>query len=169
LGAVASFLALAIAGLASTDPQVVRAAYLAMPLIGWLVIVPASLGALVTGLVQALGTPWGLFRHYWVLVKFLLTIGGIVVLLLHMRVVDQLSRAATASALAPADLRGLRLQIAADAGAALVVLLVTTALAVYKPRGVTPFGRRRASLARRQPTASRARSEIEGGGEHANG
>jgi hypothetical protein len=144
VGAVASFLALAVAGLVSADFQVVRAAYLAMPVIGWLVIVPASLGALATGLVQSLGTPWGLFRHYWVLVKFLLTVGAIAVLLLHMRMVSHLSRAATASVLASADLRGLRLQIAADAGAGLVVLLVTTALAVYKPRGVTPFGRRRA-------------------------
>jgi hypothetical protein len=144
LGAVAGFLVLAIAGLTSADQQLVRAAYLAMPLIGWLVIVPASLGALATGLIQSLGTPWGLFRHYWVLMKLLLTAGAIAVLLLHLRVVGKLSTAATASALASADLRGLRIQIAANAGAALVVLLVTTALAVLKPRGLTPFGRRRA-------------------------
>jgi len=48
LGAVAGFLTLAIAGLTSQDAQMVRAAYLAMELIGWFVIVPASLGALLT-------------------------------------------------------------------------------------------------------------------------
>ena len=43
LGAVAAYLALAIAGLTSQDAQMVRAAYLAMKLIGWSVIVPLSL------------------------------------------------------------------------------------------------------------------------------
>src|SRR5947199_8514049 len=35
------------------------------------------------GVLLTLGTPWGLFRHYWILVKFLLTIGAITVLLVH--------------------------------------------------------------------------------------
>src|SRR5438876_8144523 len=76
LGAVVAYLALAIAGLTSQDAQRVRAACLAMELIGWFVIVPCSLAALLTGVVQSLGTEWGLFRHYWILVKFLLTIGA---------------------------------------------------------------------------------------------
>ena len=74
LGAVAAFLALAVAGLTSRDAQVVRAAYLAMDLIARLVIVPAALASLLTGFVQSLGTPWGLFRHYWVLAKLLITV-----------------------------------------------------------------------------------------------
>ena len=76
LGAVVAYLALAIVGLTSRDAQIVRAAYLSMELIGWFVIVPFSLAALLTGLVQSLGTQWGLFRHYWILVKFLLTTGA---------------------------------------------------------------------------------------------
>ena len=64
LGAVAGFLALAIAGLAGQDAQTVRAAYIAMALIAWFVIVPLTFAALLTGLVQSLGTAWGLFRHY---------------------------------------------------------------------------------------------------------
>jgi len=74
LGAVASFLALAVAGLTSQDAQMVRAAYLAMDLTAWCVIVPLSFASPLTGLVQSLGTEWGLFRHYWVLIKFLITI-----------------------------------------------------------------------------------------------
>ncbi len=50
LGADAGFLALAIAGLISQDAQMVRAAYLAMDVIGWFVIVPFSFAALLTGL-----------------------------------------------------------------------------------------------------------------------
>ena len=61
LGAVVACLALAIAGLTRQDAQVVRAAFLSMELIGWFVIVPLSLAALFTGLVQSLGTEWGLF------------------------------------------------------------------------------------------------------------
>lgn len=69
LGAVAAFLALAVAGLGGNDAPVVRAAYLGMDLTARFVIVPLVLASLVTGLIQALITPWGLFRHYWVLAK----------------------------------------------------------------------------------------------------
>ena len=61
LGAVAGFLALAIAGLTSQQSQTVGAAYLAMELITWSVIIPLSLASLVTGLVSSVGTDWGLF------------------------------------------------------------------------------------------------------------
>jgi hypothetical protein len=83
LGAVASFLALSIAGLTREDPQQVHAAYLAMELTTWYVIVPLSLASLVTGVVQALGTAWGLFRHYWVPIKLLMTLLATLILLLH--------------------------------------------------------------------------------------
>ena len=73
LGAVAVFLVLAITSLTSLDAQLVRGLYLAMEVTGWYVIVPLCLASLVTGLVVSLGTAWGLFRHYWVLAKFLIT------------------------------------------------------------------------------------------------
>jgi hypothetical protein len=143
LGAVAGFLALAVAGLTGQDAQMVRAAYLAMGLTGWFVIVPLSLASLLTGLVQSLGTEWGLFRHYWVLVKLLITILATIVLLVHMRPISHLAGVAAETTLSSADLRGLRIQLVANAGAALLVLLVATILAVYKPRGMTPYGRRK--------------------------
>jgi hypothetical protein len=143
LGAVAVFLALAVAGLSSGDAQLVRSAYLAMELTGWFVIVPLSLAALLTGLVQALGTTWGLFRHYWVLIKFLITVVASVLLLVHMRPTTNLARAAAERTLSSSDLRGARIQLVADAGAALLALVVNTALSVYKPRGMTPYGRRK--------------------------
>jgi hypothetical protein len=40
-----------------------------MELTTWIVIVPLSLAALLTGVVQSLGTPWGLFRHRWIVAK----------------------------------------------------------------------------------------------------
>jgi len=143
LGAVAGFLALAVAGLTSRDAQMVRAAYLAMELTGWFVIVPLSLASLLTGLVQSLGTDWGLFRHYWILVKLLIAILATIVLLVHMQPITYLGGVAAETTLSSADLRGLRIQLVADAGAALLVLLVATTLSVYKPHGMTRYGRKR--------------------------
>jgi len=140
LGAVAAFLALAIAGLVSRDDQTATAAYIAMELTGWLVIVPLGLAALLTGLVQALGTKWGLLRHYWVLVKFLLTVGADFLLILHMQATSRLAGAAKAFAWSGGDFRSLRIRIVADAGAALAVLLIVTVLSVYKPWGLTGYG-----------------------------
>ena len=143
LGAVAGFLALAIAGLNSQDAQKVRAAYLAMELIGWFVIVPLSFASPLTGLVQSLGTSWGLFRHYWVVIKFIITIPATLLLLLHMQPVGHLARVVEETTIASGELAGLRVQLTADAGAAIVVLLVATTLSVYKPRGLTAYGRRK--------------------------
>jgi hypothetical protein len=142
LGAVAGFLALAVAGLASGDARVVRASYVAMDLIGGYVIVPLGLGSMVVGIAQSLGTEWGLFRYYWVLVKFVLTIGAIALLMLHMQLVRFLADVAASTSLSSTDLRDLRIQLIGDASAALLVLLVATVLSIFKPRGMTRRGRR---------------------------
>ncbi|WP_427007730.1 DUF2269 domain-containing protein [Pseudarthrobacter sp. H2] len=145
LGAVVSFLVLAVAGLTSTNPQLVRAAYLAMDLIGWFIIFPLSLASLLSGIVQALGTVWGLFRHYWVLIKLLITALASALLLLHLQPVTHMAGIASASDLSPAAMTGMRGQLVADAGAAVIALLVATVLSVYKPRGTTRWGRTRAT------------------------
>ena len=143
LGSVAAFLALAIAGVGSQDPQLVRAAYLAMHVITWFVIIPFCVAALLTGLVQSLGTTWGVFRHYWVLTKLILTTLATIILLLHTQPIERVAAMAAETALSSADARQLRLQLVGDAAAALFVLLMTTALSVYKPWGLTPYGLRK--------------------------
>jgi len=142
-GAVAAFLALAVVGLQSSDPREVRAAYLAMDVTAWTVIVPLCLATLLTGVVQSLGTTWGMFRHYWVTAKLVLTVPASAILLLHMQPISYLADVAAAGALAGGDDRRLRIQLIANAGAALFVLVVTTVLSIYKPRGVTPYGQRK--------------------------
>lgn len=149
LGAVAAFLALAIAGLVSPDAQMVRASYLSMEMIGWFVIVPFCLASLLTGLVQSLGTEWGLFRYHWILVKFLLTILATIVLLLHMQPIGRMAGLAAETTIFGGDFRGLRIQLIADAGAAVVLLLVAVTLSVYKPWGRTSYGRRKQQEANR--------------------
>ena len=141
LGAVVAFLALAIAGLASQDAQMVRASYLMMELIGWFVLVPLSLASLLSGLVQALGTHWGLFRHYWVLFKLLITVLSTIVLLVYMKTLSYLSGVAAETMLSSGDLG--RLQTASPvlhASVGLLLLLVATTLSAYKPQGLTWYG-----------------------------
>jgi hypothetical protein len=143
LGAVASFLVLAIVGLEGTKAETVRGAYLAMDVLTWSLIVPLSMASLVTGILQALGTPWGLVRHYWVITKLVLTVVASAVLLMHTRPIGLVATHAAAAALASTDLRAVRVQLIGDAVAALVVLFATTVLSVYKPRGMTRYGWRR--------------------------
>ena len=142
LGAIVPYLALAIAGLSSRDVQLARAAYLSMELIGWFVIVPLSVGALLSGVIQSLGTPWGLFRHWWIVAKLLLTIIATVVLLAHMQAVSRMSRIAAEAAWSVADFHALRIQLVVHAAGGLMVLLTVTALSVFKPWGMTSYGRR---------------------------
>jgi hypothetical protein len=142
-GAVAVFLALAATGLTHSDAQMVRAAYIAMELATRMAIVPLAFGTLATGLIVALGTRWGLLRHYWIVAKLMITVVATAVLLLHTQPIEQMANAAAGSILETADLRRLRLQLIVNSSAALIALLTATALAVYKPRGMTGYGQRR--------------------------
>src|SRR5215211_2307555 len=140
IGAVIGYLALGVATVTSRDAQTVRAAWIAMELTGWYVIVPLALAALLTGLIMSLGTTWGLFRHYWVLISLVLTIFATIVLLLHMPTVSALADVARKAD--GAHLSGLGGDLF-HPGVGLLVLLVITVLNVYKPRGVTPYGWRK--------------------------
>ncbi len=143
LGAVAAFLALAIAGVTSQDAQMVRSFYLAMELIARFVIVPLSFAPLITGPVLSLGTPWGLFRHYWILAKLLITILSTLIMQAHMLPISRLADAAARATLSNSELRQLQFQMVIASAAALLALLAATALGVYKPRGMTQYGWRK--------------------------
>jgi hypothetical protein len=147
IGAVVAYLALGVAAVTSQDAQTVRAAWVAMEVTGWAVIVPLALAALLTGLVMSLGTPWGLFRHYWVVITLALTILATTVLLVHMPTVSALADLAREAD--GADLGGLGGDLL-HAGGGLLVLLVVTALNVYKPPGLTPYGWRKQHEERRE-------------------
>ena len=144
LGAVACVFALGVVGLTSQDLQRVRAVYLVLEPIGWFALVPLALASLVTGLVQALGTPWGLFRHYWVLFKLVMNLGAVVVLLLYMRTLAYLAGVAAATTSSSGEFGVLRTpSVVLHSVLALLLLIVATVLAIYKPRGRTRYGRRR--------------------------
>jgi len=147
LGAVAAFLVLSVAGLASHDADVVRGAYLSMDLISRFVIIPMCLAALATGLLQALGTPWGLFRYYWIVIKFSLAIFATIALLIHqfavMAVAAKRVSGAAAETLFSAEFGPLKTELVRAPSLSIVLLLVVTTLGVYKPWGLTRYGQRK--------------------------
>jgi uncharacterized membrane protein len=153
LGAVAAFLALGIVGLTSPDPQTVRGVYLVMEAAAWYVLVALAVASLVTGLVQSLGTTWGLFRHYWVLFKLGINVLATVVLLMYMQTFCALARVAADPG---ADLGAVRnASPVLHAALALLLLVVATVLAVYKPRGMTGYGQRKQRQRRAQRRVQR--------------
>lgn len=138
LGAVLAYLALDITAVTTSSGPLARAAYLAMDVIVWSVIVPLALATVLVGVTNALGTPWGLFRHYWVLVKLLLTVFAATVLLMEARTVSSLAAAASSGA----DPRELPGTLVHSVGGSVVLLLIL-GVSMFKPRGVTPYGWRK--------------------------
>ena len=139
LGAVACFAAISVVALVSADPVTVRGAYVVMEQTGWWVMLPLSVASLVTGVVQGLGTRWGVLRHYWVVIKLLINVVATLVLVMYMQTLvalaDDAVTAADPSVVAsPSPV--------VHAAGALMLLVCATVLSVYKPRGVTKRGRR---------------------------
>jgi hypothetical protein len=135
LGAVAVFLALAVTGLTSHDIQLARSSLIAMKISAWFVIVPFCLTALFTGIVQAVGTKWGLFKHYWIVVKLFLTVASTILLLLHMQPINYLAGVAADPSFSNSQETGRIINIITKAGGTILVLLTITTISVYKPWG----------------------------------
>jgi hypothetical protein len=145
IGAAVAYVALGVAAATSHDVLTVRGAWIALEVTGWWAIVPLAIAALLTGVVISLGTSWGLFRHYWVMFSFVLTVAATLVLLLHMPSVSSL-----AARVRQTDyLVGLGGDLFHPA-VGLLVLFTILGLNVYKPRGLTPYGWRRQQQERRE-------------------
>ena len=141
LGAILAFLVLAVVGLTSDDAALVRAVYLVAEPVTLYVIVPLAVASLVTGLIQSLVTTWGLFRHYWVVMKLLITVIAVGVLLMYTQTVDHFADLAGDRR---ADISQLRTpSFVLHSGIALLLLVIATVLAVYKPKGRTRRGWRK--------------------------
>lgn len=142
IGAVAAYTALDVAAATSQDPQMLRAAYLGMGLIAASVIVPLAIASLLTGLVMSIGTKWGLFRHWWVVISLLLTIFATLVLMVETQTINAFAAMAADPTTSSDDLRSMGSTLVHSVGGT-VVLVVVLALNVYKPRGLTPYGWRK--------------------------
>lgn len=140
IGAIVAFLVLALAGTRTPDLALARGFGVAVATTGWWAVVPFCLASLTTGIIQSLGTPWGLVRHYWLAIKLLLTLLATLALLIHMQPTSWLGEAAAGRTASLADLAAVQRQLAVDAGAAVIVLILATLLSIYKPPGLTPLG-----------------------------
>jgi hypothetical protein len=142
VGAVAAYLALDLSAATSQNPTTLRAAYVAMESIARFVIVPLGVTSLLTGLVMSLGTTWGLFRHYWVLISLVLTVIATAVLLVETRTISSLGEMAADPTTSAEHLRAMPSTLVHSVGGT-VVLLVVLVLNMYKPQGLTRYGWRK--------------------------
>jgi hypothetical protein len=97
----------------------------------------------------SLGTKWGLFRHYWVLISLVLTTLATVVLLVETQTIGALAEMAADPTMSGDDLRALPSTLGHSVGGT-VVLLVILVLNIYKPRGMTRYGWRKQQEQRRE-------------------
>jgi hypothetical protein len=74
VGGQISFMMLQLSKETLTTPEHMHAVIAALKLVDDWVIIPGALGCLLTGLFYGLFTPWGFFRHRWVLVKWVCTV-----------------------------------------------------------------------------------------------
>lgn len=138
LGAVIVFISLAAIGLSSEDEATVRGAYLVMAPAAWFALVPLAHASLLSGIALSLGTTWGLVRHYWVVLKLIITLFSTVVLLVYMGTFRQMAGVAADPVVELGLVRNPSPLV--HAILALILLVVATVLAIYKPFGMTPYG-----------------------------
>jgi hypothetical protein len=137
-GAVLAFLALALIGFTSDDEVKVRGAYLLMAPAAWFVLVPLAHASLISGIALSLGTTWGLLRYYWVVLKLGITVFATVILLIYMGTFRQMAGVAADPVVDLALVRNASPIM--HAILALILLVATTVLGVYKPFGMTAYG-----------------------------
>jgi hypothetical protein len=140
VGAVIAFLALAVIGVTSEDEMTVRGAYLVMASAAWFVLVPLAHASLLSGIALSLGTTWGLFRYYWVVLKLLITLFATVILMIYMGTFRQMAGVAADPVVELGLVRNPSPVV--HAILALILLVIATVLGVYKPFGMTAYGNR---------------------------
>jgi hypothetical protein len=133
LGVHAVLILLAATGLTTGDETLLDAVYVTAGEVVWLVF-PFAVISLVSGVVLSVGTPWGLFRHLWVTAKLAINVAMLAVsgALLSRFVEEAADRARDGVGVGVGDL-GPRILVGSTAG--FVLLVVATALSVYRPRG----------------------------------
>ncbi|MGH3814113.1 MAG: hypothetical protein ACRDUV_16950 [Pseudonocardiaceae bacterium] len=139
LGSSYTMLVLGMSGLLATDPHFRIASYEIMHLFDRAVNIPLGFSMLLSGLVSALWTTWGLIRHRWVLTKLIISTAVLIITPILsvprvLDIVDQL-RAGT-------ETPGLAIEIIAISIGTVITLTAVTTISIFKPWGRTRWGRR---------------------------
>lgn len=142
-------LTLELTGVFTTDPTTQHAVYRVLGLLADTLLIPISLIAFTTGVLLSVGTHWGLLRHWWIVVKFALTL--IAVVLIPLSLLPGIHDLVDLVDATPADQlveRGGAAVQLITAGCVSTTMYVTNAvLSVYTPWGRTAYGKRRLAAA----------------------
>ena len=148
LGASMVMLTLAVAARASQSAEQARGGYWAMQLVADVLLIPLSLSVLLTGILVAVTSPWGLLRYWWVTIKLIATCAAVTLSLLALPALTRVAYRDALRHVIPAEhSAGSRLIIAASVS--VVLYLSLTAVSVLKPWGRTGRGLRHAVRGRR--------------------
>lgn len=151
LGAGAGNLVIAVTAATTTSPVTRQVCYELINVLDFALVIPLAFGSLASGVLISLATKWGLTRHWWVLIKLVLTLAVIIFSTFGVGVWVEQSIAATAitDAVNPAAT-----PLVAGASANIGAFLFMTWLSIVKPWPRTPWTRRRA-FGSTSPTKSR--------------
>ncbi len=145
LGLVTGMFALAVTGATTSDRGTQFAMYTTMSLLDEIFLGMTSMFALVSGVIGAAGTKWGLMQRWWVAVKFVVTI---LLMMFGFGAIHSLILEANTMVLAGdvpvrgPDADAVGTALASCAGVALCVLVFMTILSTFKPWGMTRRGRK---------------------------
>ncbi|MGW3962530.1 hypothetical protein ACWED2_22105 [Amycolatopsis sp. NPDC005003] len=149
MGAGAANVVLAMTARYTDRPDVRSVCYLMVDRIDVLVVIPAAFTSLVGGVVLCVVTKWGIARHWWVLVKLVLTAAVILYSTYGLGVWVEESMAAGGR---PSPAGG---RLAYGAALNLVAFLFLTWVSIAKPWGRTPWHRPQATVRSRQESRAR--------------
>ncbi|MGH3564551.1 MAG: hypothetical protein ACRDRH_00675 [Pseudonocardia sp.] len=150
LGAALAMVVLSVVGATTSDLALRHYAYAFMHVFDLTIVIPLVLLSIITGLVVSLGTQWGLVKHWWVTIKFGISLGIVATAAVWENfLVRGLAEETAAN---PAlDAAGRDWQLAACMIAFVIALWTATTLSVVKPGGRTRWGRRELAPRRREP------------------
>jgi hypothetical protein len=143
LGIYAAMLILGTVAALTPDLQTSHAAYRSMGIFTRGVIPTGAVGVVATGVILALGTNWGLFKHYWVVAKLGLTAAVLPVSIFV--VFPSVRQAITATSAGAPEPGGWATLLVVASGANVLMLAAAAVIGVYKPWGA--IGLRRGATA----------------------
>jgi hypothetical protein len=129
-GITVAKLVLEVVAATTGDLGVTRASFVFASAFDRAVFPPVSIATLITGIVLAVGTTWGLVRHWWIVVKLALTVGAIVTGVVFVGAWTEQGLAAP-----DAELGDVSLRLIAWASVHALMLAAATVISVLKPWG----------------------------------
>ena len=137
MGAGAANLVLAITALGNNDGGLRSSCYQLINIVDFALVFPLAFSALASGVVISLATKWRLLRHWWVLVKLLLTVAVIVFSTLGVGVWVEQSMATTTGSMPTSSPVALELVVGASANIAAFRFMTWASIAKRWPK--TPW------------------------------